>query len=242
MAGILILVAWGLIDLHHIRRILRSSRQETVILVTTFAATLFLELEFAIFLGVLLSLILYLRRTSQPRVLERVPDPGHPKRAFTANPLLPKCPQLRIVRIDGSLFFGAVNHVRTRLRQMEGREPEQRHLLLIASGVNFIDLEGADFLAEEAWRRRRAGGELYLYDVKEGVCEVFRPGGHLKEIGEQNVFESKITAIAEIFQRLDRERCRRCTARIFLECQSLPAPDAASEADTPTAGPEGGRE
>jgi SulP family sulfate permease len=95
---------------------------------------------------------------------------------------------------------------------------------LVASGVNFIDLEGADFLVEEAWRRRQAGGELYLYDLKEGVCEVFRPGGHLKEIGEQNVFESKTAAIEEIFDRLDREICGRCTRRIFLECRALPEP------------------
>jgi SulP family sulfate permease len=229
MAGILILVAWGLIDFHHIRRILRSSRQETAILVTTFLATLFLELEFAIFLGVLLSLVLYLRRTSQPRVVERVPDPEDPNRAFSSNPTLPQCPQLNIVRIDGSLFFGAVNHVRVQLRAMEDLNPGQHHLLLVASGINFIDLEGADFLVEEAWRRRREGGDLYLYDVKEGVCEVFRPGGHLREIGEQNVFGSKTEAIAEIFERLDRERCLRCTQRIFRECRGLPAPPAEAE-------------
>jgi SulP family sulfate permease len=232
MAGILILVAWGLIDFHHIRRVLRSSRQETAILVTTFLATLFLELEFAIFLGVLLSLVLYLRRTSQPRVLERVPDPGDPKRALSSNPTLPKCPQLRIVRIDGSLFFGAVNHVRSRLRAMEREDPEPKNLLLVASGINFIDLEGADFLVGEAWRRREEGGNLYLYDVKEGVCEVFRPGGHLREIGEQNIFSSKTVAIDEIFERLDRERCLRCTQRIFLECHELPAPPAEAKSSS----------
>jgi SulP family sulfate permease len=222
MAGILILVAWGLIDFHHISRILRSSRQETAILVTTFLATLFLELEFAIFLGVLLSLVLYLRRTSQPHVLERVPDPRHPKRAFSSDPALPRCPQLRIVRIDGSLFFGAISHVRSRLRAMERRDPERRSLLLVATGINFIDLEGADFLLEETRRRRQMGGDLYLYDIKEEVCEVFRLGGHLSEIGEGNLFDSKTTAIAQIFERLDQARCLRCTERIFLECQALP--------------------
>jgi len=121
MAAILFLVAWGLIDFHHIKRIARASRAETAVLATTFLATLFLELEFAIFLGVMLSLILYLSRTSRPRVVPRVPDPNDPRRKFTTDSRLPECPQLKIVRIDGSLFFGAVPHVRDVLKGYEAR-------------------------------------------------------------------------------------------------------------------------
>ena len=66
MAAILFLVAWGLIDFHAIRNILRTSRSETGVLAVTFFSTLFLELEFAIMAGVLLSLGLYLNRTSRP--------------------------------------------------------------------------------------------------------------------------------------------------------------------------------
>ncbi|MGV1099677.1 SulP family inorganic anion transporter [Thiovibrio sp. JS02] len=224
MAGILILVAWGLIDFHHIKRILLTSRQESVILVTTFLATLFLELEFAIFLGVLLSLVLYLNRTSHPRVLSRVPDPRHPMRSFTTDPSLPECPQLKIVRIDGSLFFGAINHVQERLAAMHRTQPEQRHLLLIFSGINFIDMAGADFLAELVRTEKAEGGRLYLYDIKKPVCDHIEKGGYLDAIGAENIFESKDEAIAEIFTRLDKEVCARCTRRIFLECMTLPPP------------------
>ncbi len=60
MAGILFLVAWGLIDFHEIGHVLKTSRRETGIMGVTFFGALFLELEFAIFAGVLLSLVLYL--------------------------------------------------------------------------------------------------------------------------------------------------------------------------------------
>jgi len=60
MAAILFIVAWGLIDLHHIRRIVRTSRQETAVLAVTFFGALLLDLEFAILAGVILSLVLYL--------------------------------------------------------------------------------------------------------------------------------------------------------------------------------------
>ena len=224
MAGILFLVAWRLIDFQRMTKILKTSRQESVILMTTFLATLFLELEFAIFLGVILSLILYLNRTSHPRVLTRVPDPRHPMRAFTTDPDLPECPQLKIIRIDGSLFFGAISHVEEQLQKMADARPEQKHLLLVFSGINFIDMAGADFLAELVGREKKEGGQLYLYDIKAPVCEEIQQEGYLDLIGAKNIFESKDEALAEIFTRLDREICGRCRARIFLECLTLPPP------------------
>jgi len=51
MAAILFLVAWGLIDFHHIHSIFHTSRSETVVLFTTLLSTLFVELEFAIYVG-----------------------------------------------------------------------------------------------------------------------------------------------------------------------------------------------
>ena len=68
MAGILVLVAWGLIDFHHSHKIIKASRSETMVLGVVFFSTLFLELEFAILLGVMLSLVVYLSRTSRPAV------------------------------------------------------------------------------------------------------------------------------------------------------------------------------
>ncbi|MEW6520530.1 MAG: SulP family inorganic anion transporter [Thermodesulfobacteriota bacterium] len=222
MAGILFLVAWGLIDFRHIAKILRTSRAESVIMCATFLATLFLELEFAILLGVILSLVMYLNRTSHPRILTRVPDPRHDDRPFVTDPVLPECPQLKIVRIDGSLYFGAVNHVRERLQELQCEQPEQKHLLVVASGINFIDMAGAEFLAQLAREKEEAGGRLYLYDIKEGICSHFRLTGYLFDIGTDYIYESKAEAINEIFAKLDKEICGRCTRRIFLECRSVP--------------------
>jgi SulP family sulfate permease len=222
MAGILFLVAYGLIDFHHIRTILRASRSDSAILITTFLATLLLELEFAILLGVILSLVLYLSRTSRPKVLIRTPDPRLPKRKFNTDPSLPECPQVKILRIDGSLFFGAVNHVQEALRDLRRHYPGQKHLLVVASGINFIDVAGAELLAQEARARRDMGGSLNLIRVKQGVCEPMERGRYLDDIGAENTFEGKGDAIATVVQRLDTSVCARCDKRIFRECSSLP--------------------
>lgn len=222
MAGILLLVAWGLIDWRHIRQVIRASRAEAAILGITFAATLFLDLEFAILLGVLASLAVYLNKTSRPRMLIRVPDPAHPQRKFTTDPALSECPQLRIVRIDGSIWFGAVSWIGDRLRRWLKQHPGQTHLLVVAPGVNFVDVAGAEFLASEARKRRAMGGGLYLYRLKPGVCGPLTAGGYFEHIGAENTFESKTEAIATIVDRLDPAVCARCRERIFRECAGRP--------------------
>jgi SulP family sulfate permease len=111
MAGVLFLVAWGLVDFRHIRHILRTSRQEAVVLAVTFSATLLMNLEFAIYVGVLLAMLLYLNRTSRPSMEDVKPAPGEGQYHFESDTGLPDCPQLKILRINGSLFFGAVDHV-----------------------------------------------------------------------------------------------------------------------------------
>jgi SulP family sulfate permease len=220
MAGILFLVAWGLIDFREIAHAFKTSRAEAAILATTFLFTLFATLEEAILAGVMLSLAFYLARTSRPEVRVRAPDPHHKKRRFTDAEHAPQCPQLRFVRIDGSLFFGATDHVREKFAAQDLAVPGQKHIAMVAHGINFIDAAGAHYLAEEAGQRREAGGGLYLIRVKDAVLEQLGDSGALKIIGGANVFDSKTEAIASIYRRLDQGICRQCRARVFHECQS----------------------
>lgn len=223
VAGILFLVVSGLIDIPHIRQILKSSRSETAIMAITFFSVLFLNLEVAIFAGVILSLVFYLNRTSHPKVTTLVPGTAGTKRRFTSAPGLPECPQVKIVRIDGSLFFGAISNVIGQLRRLQRRQPTQTNLVIVTSGINFIDMEGAESLANEARRRREEGGQLYFIGLKDAVASVLERTGFMDVIGQDHVFESKTTAFSTIYARLDQNICADCTKRIFLECGTDPA-------------------
>jgi len=76
MAGILFVVAWAWWMSNTFGEIVRASRQETLVLTVTFIATLTLDLEFAIYAGVLLSFLLYLNRTSRPGLEDVKPVSG----------------------------------------------------------------------------------------------------------------------------------------------------------------------
>ena len=218
MAGILFVVAWGLIDTTQIVETWRASRSEFGVLLATFLATLTLQLEFAIYVGVGLSLILYLRRTSQPGVEDVKPVPGRSTPIFSSDTGMPDCPQLKIVRINGSLFFGAVNHLQEAFQAIDEANPAHRHVLLVASGINFIDLGGAHLLAQEAARRKALGGALYITHLKDEPMATLRQSGVYDQIGATHFFRAGQDTLAILKNRLAPDVCARCTVRVFAPC------------------------
>jgi SulP family sulfate permease len=219
MAGILFIVAWGLIDFRNIAEVMRVSRQETVVMAVTFVATLTLQLQYAIFIGVLMSLLLFLNRTAKPGIEDVKPVLLNGPTGFANDTGLPDCPQLKIVRINGPIFFGAVNYVAAELRRVDERNPMQRSLLLIGTGIGFVDLEGAHLLAQEARRRRKLGGALYVANMKDEPQEMMRRCGADAEIGAENQFRIGEDVIGQIFPRLDKSICSTCKVRIFGPCK-----------------------
>ena len=222
MAGIILIVAYNLIDFQSIKKTFTYSKSESVIFTATFLSTLLFELEFAIYLGVLLSLMLFIAKTSAPEVhtLAFGSPPGEEIRKLQSirkTPLV-QCPQLKIIRIDMSIYFGSINHIQKQISQIVDNQ-RIYHILIVASGVNFIDLAGIEGLLIEHKRLKALNGSLYLVDVKSSTYEFMEKVNFVNEIGRENFFESKEEAIHIVFDRLDRSKCEKCQALVFKECQ-----------------------
>jgi SulP family sulfate permease len=137
---------------------------------------------------------------------------------------LQECPQAKILRIEGSIYFGAVNHVEEYFDMLRKRAPGQKHLLLMSKSINFVDMAGADLIGRETKRRNADGGAVYLYSPRKPVEAMLHRGGHMRDIGSDHIFRSKDEAFAGVFARLDRSICAQCRARIFIECATIPGP------------------
>ena len=239
MAAILLMVAYSLVDVHHIMKTARTSRAEGAILGATLLATLFLHLEFAIYVGVLLSLMVFLDRTARPTIRNAVPAPEAGSYHFVPQTAEPDCCQLKMVFIDGPIYFGAVDHVQRHLRDIDAIHPAQKHLLVLAPGINFVDSSGAELLAQEARRRKGLGGGMYFHRLQQPVVETLARAGYLQEIGPENLFTIGQDVIDAIYPKLDSNVCRSCPTRIFRQCQGAlpngeprgPAPPAVARID-----------
>ena len=222
MGGVILLVAYNLIDFHHIKQSLTFSKTESSILLTTFLATLFLELEFAIYLGVLLSLVLFLAKTSTPNIptlsIDDSPQSIHRKFTNVQKKPLKQCPQLRIIRIDMSVYFGSINHIQKRIANIVENE-NIKHILIEASGINFIDLAGAEALVAENNRLLTKKGGIYFVGLKSTVYEFAAKSCFIKNIGNDHFFDSKTQALHGIYSQLDNSICLNCEVLLFHECK-----------------------
>lgn len=238
IAAMLLLIAWSLFDIPGWRRLWRVSHQDFAIAAVTALATMTIRIEMAILLGTILSLVTYLWRTSRPFVrimgfADDEPDRPFIVRADTTSPL-PECPQLRMVRMEGEVYFGAVPYVSDHLRELREAPAAAKHLLVMVKSMNFIDVPAADMWRTEMHERREQGGDLYFHRPRPPVMQLWRRIGFVGELGADHIFATKRIAIATIFDRLDRDICAACTVRLYDECKRLPPPVAAV-ADAPEA-------
>jgi SulP family sulfate permease len=235
MAAILFIVAWGLIDWHHIGQILRRHPRERIVLIVTWLGVL-MDLEKGLFAGVVVSLLFYLYRTSRPSIEERAPlraELGNPRRKMAlAGADAPPCPQLAMLRLRGSIYFGAVEHVREQLRRVDEEDPRRKWVLLLAQGINFVDLAGAQMLAEEARRRRALGGGLLIVGAQPAVHDMLARSEEIAAIGVERLISHKGDALRTVYRELDPDLCRSCAVRAFSECQTA-LPDGSSRSHLP---------
>ena len=227
IAGLLLLVAWSLLDTPRWLKLGRTHPVEFGISLITMLATVTFRLEYAILLGTLLSIFAYLYRTSRPSMrimgfLSRDPDRHlEPIEDAPADKAL-TCPQIRMLRMEGTVYFGAAAHVTQHLAALRETSNAPAHLLVMARSMNFIDLPGAEIWEDELKTRRAMGGDLYFHRPRPEVIDMWKRTGFDLRIGADHLFMTKRDAIADIFKRLDPEKCRRCKARIFAECASIP--------------------
>lgn len=226
MAGVIILVAWKLVDLGKIWHILRTSTAESAIAGITFLVALFVELEFAIYCGVILSIMVFLDRSSHPFLSIGAPDPSQPRRPFRpalANGL-DQCPQMMSVGLDGPLYFGSAEAVRRKFREFEEMYPAQKNMIFVIRGVGQLDLPAAELLIEEADRRRARGGELCIQTKIARTIEQLKRYSVTEHLGAKRVHMSKGDAIAYLVPRLNDSICATCQKRIFAECSEHSSP------------------
>ncbi|HIQ14124.1 MAG TPA: SulP family inorganic anion transporter [Leucothrix sp.] len=221
MGASILLVAYNLVDFYHIKQIFRISLPEASIFLTTFLATLFLELEFAIYMGVLVSLFLFVGRTSYPKIISLAPNPKLANRSLqdVYEKKLDECPQLKIIRIDMSIYFGSLAAIQKEFHKLT--KAGYRYILIDSSGINFIDMAGSEMLEQEAKRLEELGGGLFFYNIKDSVFKYLLRSDAFKHIGDYHFFPSKKGAIQWVFTQLDEDVCITCPRRIFKECSTV---------------------
>jgi SulP family sulfate permease len=214
MGGIILLVGYNLIDFRHIKQVYKSSGRELIILAITLFGTLFFDLEFALFAGIITSFFFYLEKTSKPNIAQLAVNKNRRLINSLRDKTALQCSNLKIIRIDGSLYFGSIEKISDYLSSLY-KENDIQHILISAEGINFIDLAAAEWLSGEIMKWQKKRGGIYISGLKIVSQDILKKGGFIDKVGQHIFYKDKKSAIEEIHKRIERP----CLIKAFDECK-----------------------
>lgn len=194
LAAILFFVAWNMSDAKHFKRLLlHFPRPDRIVLVTTFALTVFVDLVVAVNVGVVVTSLLFMRRMADTVNIEAEAAAAETNTDAQAMEAIPS--SVMVYRIDGPFFFGAAEKLASVLERVQAHI---RVVVLRMNRVPFMDATGLETLAEIIERFQRRQVRVVLCDVqpgvqlklqRAGVTELLGPGNMLRESDLERIFD-----------------------------------------------------
>lgn len=200
LAATIVVAVLSLVDLSILKRALGYSRADFAAVAATMAVTLGVGVEAGVSAGVLLSLVLHLHRTSRPHVAEvgLVPGTEHFRNIhrFTVE----TDPTVLTLRVDESLYFANTRYLEDLVLARVSGDTGLRHVILMCSAVNEIDLSALETLETLDHRLHDMGVTLHLSEVKGPVMDRLRRSSFLDHLSGQ-VFVSQFEAFCKLTGR-----------------------------------------
>ena len=171
LAATIIVAVLGLVDLSIIRRAHSYSPADFAAVAGTILVTLIFGVEAGISTGVLLSIGLHLWRSSRPHVAEvgLVPGTEHFRNIHRHKVITD--PALVTLRIDESLYFANVRFLEDLILERTANAPDLRHVVLMCSAVNEIDMTALETLESLNHQLKDRGIALHMSEVKGPVMD-----------------------------------------------------------------------
>lgn len=202
LAAIILVAVGNLLDFSTLKRLWQYNKLDAVTWCGTFVAVLLTRAEQGIMIGVFISLLLHLVRTSKPHIaiVGRVGNTEH-FRNILRHPVT-TCSHILAVRVDESLYFVNTKYLENYLLKLVTEQKEIEYLLLVCSGINLIDGSALETLQRLIDDLKGMGIEFYLSEVKGPVFDQLEKVGFVDKLGRDRIFLSTDQAMKELSQRV----------------------------------------
>ena len=191
LAGVLIIVSYNMSGWREIVTLSKAPKSDVIVMLVTFILTVIFDLTIAIEIGLLLAVILFLKRTNETTVIRSFSDEIDPTLSndirLHGNDLekLHIPPHTEVYEIDGPYFFGIANKF-DEISQRMGTDGQKVRILRMRK-VSFMDSTGIHNLEQLFVRSQRCGMTLVLSGVNENVYKTLDKAGLVEKIGKENV-------------------------------------------------------
>ncbi|KIM05647.1 MAG: sulfate permease [Sulfurovum sp. AS07-7] len=164
LSAILMIVAWNMAEIKHFKEIMNAPRADRVVLITTFALTILVDLNFAIQAGIALASILFIDQMMKATKIKQVGPEEENDPDSIANKIIP--PNTEVFEIEGPLFFGVAEKL---VDTIELFEKQPKVFILRMRYVPLIDAAGLNALDILYNRLKHHGTTLILSGVNRNV-------------------------------------------------------------------------
>jgi len=202
LASVIMMAVIGLVNVSGFMHAWKAQWYDGAISIITFIATLILapHLEKGIYIGVVLSMFVFLYKSMRPKVATlsmNIDDALREAEDFG----LEECPYVAAIRFDGPLFFANASFLEDEVYKIRSIKPELRHVLIAADGINDMDASGEEALSLLIDSLRSSGLGVSMSGVKQNIQDVLKRTHMVEKIGETNIYATKKDAIKVIYPK-----------------------------------------
>lgn len=188
LSALMIFTAYTMVNFKDLFICLRATSGDAFVVIVTVLSTLIFTLDAALYVGVVFSIVLYLKRAAVPDLIEYVFNNIGKLRPLEADDVRPD-PRICIVQTEGELFFGAADLLQTKLRNLSEDE-EIKVLILQLLNTRYMDASICLAIRQVYKYLKHTQRTFMLAGVSPELWKVLDDSGLLQEIGKENCFPS----------------------------------------------------
>ncbi|WP_196885476.1 SulP family inorganic anion transporter [Aureivirga sp. CE67] len=197
LAAIIIVAVFNLIKVSEFKHLWKSDKIDFVMLIVTFLMTLFVGIKEGIGVGVTLSLLVVIYRSSRPHmaILGQVENTQFYRNIHRFKNLKVD-PRILIVRFDAELYFANTTYFKEKLKKMVREKGDQLEVIILnAETISAVDSSAIEMLGESVKFYAAKNIKLYFTNLKGPVRDALHRSGILDVIGKENCFLSIHNAV-----------------------------------------------
>jgi len=212
----------------------KMNRHDGIVAITVFVISLIAKPDYALLIGVMISLMFFLWKTMHPRIVRVTKDPDLNMFVNADIFRLPSCPQILQLRSDNVIYFANAGYTTENIiKRLDEVETPVKFLLLDLQAMGFIDITGIDELKVLMDDVKSRNFNVAYMGVHRPVLQVFKQSGLLEEIEDDLLIEHRGDAITVLFKKIDHDYCKnQCPYALFYECKSVKTGEGDSTVDS----------
>lgn len=223
MAPVLMIVAYNMSEHRAFRGILKVHSLSAGVLLITFFLTVLADLTVAVEVGLLLAMMLFVKRMSETMTVNQVvPDEEHNLIEISDEDIAAThdCPQISIFSIEGPLFFGAAQMFSHSMMNTIHYAPKV--IILRMSKVPLIDITGENHLRTIIENLTKRGIMVLIAGLSGQPAQKLVITGLYEKVGATHFFPHTSNAITYAMEHIDKSKCEKCNEAIFTACSLTP--------------------